>query len=201
MDYKLRSDSLSEFAPAFIKAQGEFSTVAKNRKGRFDYADIDALLSMALPIVTKHGFFISHATMYDKDAQKTLLHTTITHYSDQWIKSIAPLDMAQDSREIQQEFGKAKSYQARYAIKDLLCISVTDDQNDDDGDYQQQAPDTISDKQVALLRARTFGNEKLREAIFKKYNVTAFDHIKKRDVNDIIKVIDALNNKTESRNN
>ena len=86
-DYKLRSESLSEFAPAFIKAQGEFTTVGKNKDGRFKYADLDAIMAMAGPILVKHGFFVSHSTEANLD--RTLLHTTVMHTSDQWIKSIA----------------------------------------------------------------------------------------------------------------
>ena len=193
---KLRSDSLSEFAPAFIKAQSEFTNVGKNRDGRFKYADLDAIMKMAMPILSKNGFFVSHATQFDFESGKTVLITTVTHSSDQWIRSVAPIELSSDAREIQQEFGKAKSYQERYAIKSLLGITVADDPMDNDGDHQKSYQtstyhdDKITDKQVRLLKAKTIGKPEIRQAIFKKFGITSFEELDKRNVNPIIDIIE-----------
>ena len=195
---KLRSDSLSEFAPAFIKAQGEFTSVAKNREGRFKYADLDAIMSMAMPILCKHGFFVSHATEFDKDSFKTLLHTTVTHSSDQWIKSISPIEIPTEAREMQQEFGKAKSYQERYALKSILGITVADDPMDDDGDHQKRhqtstlSNEKITDKQVRLLKLKTMGRPEIKQIIFDRYKVTSFEELKKGSVNKILEAIEKI---------
>jgi hypothetical protein len=193
---KLRSDSLSEFAPAFIKAQSEFTNVGKNRDGRFKYADLDAIMKMAMPILSKHGFFVSHATQFDKESGKTLLHTTITHSSDQWIKSIAPIELSSDARELQQEFGKAKSYQERYALKSILGVTIADDPMDNDGGHQKSyqtstySDDKITDKQVALLKGKTLGRPEIRQAIFSKFNIRSFEELKRKDVSTILEIIE-----------
>lgn len=198
MSYSLRSESLSEFAPAFIKAKAEFSVIGKNRDGRFKYADLDAIMSMAEPILTKHGFFISHATSYDMSTGKTLIHTTLMHISDQWIKSIAPIDIPMDAREIQQEFGKAKSYQERYATKSILGITISNDPLDNDGEIHKAvitpsanwSEEKITDKQLAFLNMKMLGKTEIKQLLLKKFNIDNFADLKKRDVNTILEVLD-----------
>lgn len=200
MNHTLRSESLSEFSQAFIKAKTEFSSVHKNRDGRFKYADLDAIMSMAEPILIKHGLFIFHSTIYDFESGKTLLHTTLMHTSDQWIKSISPIETPQDAREIQQEFGKAKSYQERYATKSILGLTISNDPMDNDGEHHSKptqykpiqtfSDNKITEKQISMLNFKASSTPAIKQLILKRFNIKNFSELKKKDVNTILEIFE-----------
>jgi len=203
MDYKLRSDSLDEFAPALIKFQSEVDSIKKNRKGVHgsSYADFDALIKEVTPNMTKNDLSVYVGRSFCVATERILLHTTILHKSDQWIKSITPLRWDDEKekeekyrREINQKIGAATTYQKRYDLANLLGLSIVADNDDNDGQQKNysntQWSDKVTDKQISLLRAKTIGRPEIKNIILKKFGVSDFKDLKKKDVNTIIEILD-----------
>lgn len=198
MDYKLRSDSLSEFLPAFLNVQKELSSVHKNRSGRFNYADWNAVLKEALPLLLQNNIIVCINRAWSTEANSAIVLTTLYHISDQWISDVSPLYIDEsENRDINQKFGSSNTYQKRYGLINLLALSIIDDPLDSDSgkiETNNKSQDIITEKQLSLVRARTIGNQALRDAICKRYKVAKLEELKKNDVNDIIKLIEINTN-------
>ena len=124
---------------ALAKAQGEFKPVAKNRavqirmkEGgtyRFEYADLEQLISCTRPALAANGLAVVQRVTEDA------LTTDLLHAKGGRISSRTELPrMGQDPK----AYGAAITYLRRYAYSALLCLAADDDL-DEDG---QEAGDT-----------------------------------------------------------
>lgn len=122
------SESINEIAAALAAAQGEFKAVAKDKTAKagaysYKYADIADVLSMALPVLSKHKLALIQAT--DVDGGAIFLRTRIVHASGQWIESEYPVcDVRAGDH---QKMGGALTYARRYAASSLLGIASEED--------------------------------------------------------------------------
>jgi hypothetical protein len=127
MEYQNKSASIQELAKALCEFQKNIRDVQKDAHAhKHDYATLGAILALARPLWTEHGFSVlqlgvDHAT----EESIIVLETMLLHVSGQWISSrfrfkVPPLkNYAQDA-------GLIISYMRRYSLAALLGITQVD---------------------------------------------------------------------------
>ncbi len=122
---------MSELAKALAKAQSEFTPVIKDNtadtgKFSYQYADLATILSMALPILNKHGIFFNQGIKVADGKQR--IYTRLM---------LAEETLESDGVEIPpslgpQDFGKYHSYYRRYDACAMLGIAPEADTDAND---------------------------------------------------------------------
>jgi hypothetical protein len=149
------SPELNELAGALAAAQAEFVAIPKTDNNPFfksKYAGLPQVVSVASPILTKHGLSVSQHLGHD-DGGDTLA-TWLLHKSGQFICDTMRLHSAPaKGLSAVQGQGSATTYSRRYAYMAVLGL-VADD--DDDG---QSAPPPIT-KTVTVAPTGPLATEK-----------------------------------------
>ena len=112
------TDIISE---ALAKAQGELKQPKFNRSvnygaTKFNYADLNECLSVALPVLSKYGISLTQLEWGGE-------LITILQKQNQWLKSVTKLPQATKM----QDKGSALTYTKRYALSAMLGMSAEDD--------------------------------------------------------------------------
>lgn len=112
------TDIISE---ALAKAQSELKQPKFNRSvnygaTKFNYADLNECLSVALPVLGKHGISL---TQLEWNGELV----TILQKQNQWLKSVTRLPQVVKM----QDKGSALTYTKRYALTAMLGMSAEDD--------------------------------------------------------------------------
>lgn len=135
----IKSDSINELAGALAKAQGEFKPIPKNKVVDFEYngkrtyyryADLQDVISMTTPILSKCGLSIVQNTEYEN--KELVLITTLLHSSGQFISSKYPLRIFTKN----QEQGSELTYARRYTLSATLGVHS---EEDEDGNIANQS--------------------------------------------------------------
>jgi len=124
---QLQSEQINELAMAMAKMQGDLESAAKSSENPFfknKYADLATVWDVCRSPMSKNGLALMQQINYLND--KTVLVTTLTHASGQWMRSIAPIITAKQDA---QGMGAGITYMRRYAMCAMLGIT----QDDDDG--------------------------------------------------------------------
>jgi hypothetical protein len=130
---KYRSEDIAELAAAFAKAQGEYPIIRYNRESSMfqnEYTDLDLIMRLIRPVLSKHGLFFAQITKFDKSGI-TLLDSFLYHASGQWMKSQTRIVPSKDDKLVKiSETNTEKRIQAQT----LLNITVVDDLLDDNAE-------------------------------------------------------------------
>ena len=120
---------MSELTKALIAFHKDVDKIDKNARGNYGkFADLSNVLSTVTPALHANGLAITQTFLDDS------LVTTLHHISGETLNSTVKL-YVQDGRNITQEWGKAVTYQRRYAICSILGIVA-----DMDTDAEAEAP-------------------------------------------------------------
>ena len=124
-----KSESIKELATALSKLQGEIKDVTKNRKGRFEYADISAFFDVARPLLEKNGLAVTQ--LVSNSGDNISIETVLMHSSGEWISSAvaSPVYKGQSGNPLQ-DIGGVITYLKRYSFSALLCFDKTDEDDD-----------------------------------------------------------------------
>jgi hypothetical protein len=166
----MTSAEIGELAKALAAAQGEFPDIpklctakVKTRTGgeyTFKYADLDTILGLIRPILSRHGLAITIPTKVCKvelpptsngPAVWTLgMEATVILLHESGQKLVGePLQVPADPdalrRTYAQALGSAATYAERYAIEAALAIRAT--QDDDGNNASGNDADVTKDKQ------------------------------------------------------
>lgn len=128
----------SAFNVAFAEMQADIPTIRERaRTDKTTYATLEDIIGKVRPILSHHGFTISHRTEWpDKKTVKVV--GILTHRDGHARTSEFMADADQTgSKNAIQALGSSVSYGKRYTTKDLLCIVTTDE--DDDGQQSSLA--------------------------------------------------------------
>ena len=107
---------MSELTKALIQFHKDVDKIEKNARANYGkFADLSNVLSTVTPALLKNDLVIVQTFLEDS------LVTTLRHVSGEEISSVIKLFMC-EGRNITQEFGKACTYQRRYAICSILGI-------------------------------------------------------------------------------
>ena len=122
---------MSELTKALIGFHKAVDKIEKNARANYGkFADLANVLSTVTPALHANGLAITQTFLDDS------LITTLHHISGETLNSTVKL-YVQDGRNITQEWGKAVTYQRRYAICSILGIVA-----DMDTDAEAEAPAT-----------------------------------------------------------
>ena len=120
---------MSELTKALIGFHKAVDKIEKNARANYGkFADLANVLSTVTPALHANGLAITQTFLEDS------LVTTLHHISGETLNSTVKLYI-QDGRNITQEWGKAVTYQRRYAICSILGIVA-----DMDTDAESEAP-------------------------------------------------------------
>ena len=155
------SHSIENLIPALIAAQGELGgrvqKDAKNPHFRSDYSTLDAVLSLAVPILSRHQLWLTQEPRRVEGGVE--IETAIYHGSGEWI-AYEPVFMPA-SKVDAQGYGSAITYGRRYALLPVLSLAPADD---DGNAAAASAPQTIDEQTAAEIRQRleTLGVDQTR---------------------------------------
>lgn len=165
----IRSVEQNELAAAFAKAQGEFENAKFNKVNshfKQKYADADAILKVARPVLSKYGLSVTQEEITN-EMEQTYVITTLRHASGQYSQSKARLTLTKAGH---QEYGSAMTYLKRRTLSALLGIVGSED--DDDGELAESDYREAKDKGTAL-----FINEELNAKSYERINKTEYKEI------------------------
>ena len=107
---------MSELTKALIQFHKDVDKIEKNARANYGkFADLANVLSTVTPALLKNDLVITQEFFTES------LVTTLRHVSGEIISSTCNLAIAQ-GRNVTQEWGKAVTYQRRYAIVSLLGL-------------------------------------------------------------------------------
>lgn len=123
------SEKINDLTAALAKSQGEFTPVSYNRTSPWfaaEYCDLDNMLTMARPILSKHGLAIS---FYEEVDDMTVMHCVLRHVSGQWTSTRRRFVPNKDDLKA---IESAKNHIKRMQTMDILGITLKNDALDDD---------------------------------------------------------------------
>ena len=107
---------MSELTKALIQFHKDVDKIEKNARANYgNFADLANVLSTVTPALLKNGIVLTQTFLEDS------LVTTLRHVSGEEISSTCNLILS-EGRNKTQEWGKAVTYQRRYAICSILGI-------------------------------------------------------------------------------
>lgn len=131
-----QSDNVNELAAALSKAQGMMEAATANQENPFfksSYANLNDVWNVCRAPLSSNGLAILQAVGLFEDGYA--LHTTLTHSSGQWFRSVYPLKPVKPDP---QSFGACVTYARRFSLAALVGVSVTE--SDDDGNDAAARP-------------------------------------------------------------
>ncbi|MCP5099889.1 MAG: ERF family protein [Chloroflexi bacterium] len=112
---------------AISAVQGELKNPEKNKeadagKYKYKYADIGDVLEAVLPVLSRHGLYLTQPTQVIDN--NVWLRTVITHVKGDSVESVYPVCSINGNH---QAMGSALTYARRYALTSLIGVAAVDD--------------------------------------------------------------------------
>lgn len=136
------SESIKEISGALAKSQAEFGKIAKDANNPFfknQYATLASIISACLPALTSNGISVLQPVEPFHDSGAVVITTILLHSSGEWIRSKSEIKPTKTGP---QDIGSAITYNRRYALASMLCVSA---EEDDDGN---RASEKVDKKEV-----------------------------------------------------
>ena len=129
--------SLHQRLIQFHEQVGTIRKTATNPHFRSNYADINAVLSTIMPILTSVGIVLTQRTDI-LDSGSFILNTVVSSADDKEdaIVSCTPLLMPDKTNP--QKYGSALTYARRYALMCMFDLEAEDDDGNNASGYTQQ---------------------------------------------------------------
>ena len=130
----MASSTPKNLAEALIAFQASVPTIHENDKsfhGKF--ANLPGVLSTINPALRKSGLVVSQ--LPEEINGQPGLRTTLMHTSGEQVSSVTPLAVA-TGKNVTQEWGKAVTYQRRFALLAALNLAIGIEDQDADNDQQ-----------------------------------------------------------------
>lgn len=204
MEFIRRSENVENLVKALVAVQAEIEPVYKEEKTNGAYkkpqersyacAKLETILQAILPLLAKNNIALDQSDIVHEG--HLYLCTTITHISGEFKSSydyLYPIDFLAPNN--QQEAGKIKTYQCRYAIKNFLCIP-TPDRDIDDGQksnnkslYYGYKSENLNDnsnqkltaEQLQEIKLALDDNQDILDLTLKRLKLARLEDIKQAD--------------------
>lgn len=144
------------FDEAFARMQADLPVIVEHKKGdsgKWSYAPLEDIVQAVRPILSRHGFSLSHATEWP---EKTLVKVIgiLSHKQGHERRSefLSAADSS-GSKNAVQALGSASSYGRRYTTNDLLNIVTRSEDDDAKRTGQEEAADGY-DEWLDTLKAK-----------------------------------------------
>jgi len=187
--YRNRSKEIGKLVVALGKAKLEYGDREEVKAGiKIKYATFETILDAVEPALERHGLLLHQGTSVDGDY--TIIHTSITHSSDQWIASQIripsprrieeEIDETKEEKEYidtikgEKEFAASQTCHLRYAARTLLGIPSSEGNDSKDSTFlsTKTATTTLSSFRAGVIEKLLIGLPDVKERMLKKYNVT-----------------------------
>lgn len=187
------SEKVDKLIPALIAARKEIHAIGKDASGRFKYASLPAIINIVMPALLKHGLFLTQNEVWIGN-EVLVLATEIFEISGQFIRSTTRVNDLRfvDNKATMsniQNHGSNLTYLKRYAINNMLCLEIQED--DPDGPaapyvYAPKNDKTITENQVKLLQSKIKDRPKIEEFIVNKLGIDDIKMIPMNKFNEIL---------------
>jgi hypothetical protein len=190
--YPSTSSEVDKLMPALIAARKEIGAIGKDSAGRFKYASLPSIIGAVIPILLRHGLFLTQNEV-QLDGDVLVLATEIFESSGQFIRSTTRIndpyfyEQKQTMSNIQNH-GSTLTYLKRYAINNMLCLEIQEDDPDDTPRYVSEK--VITDSQLRLLESKLKLKPDLQKPILTKLGIDELKNIPIARFNDILVWID-----------
>lgn len=121
-----RSATISEFATAFSKAQGQMVNASKSADNSFfnkAYADLAAIVDAIKKPLADNGLCYVQTTDISREGE-VIVETTLLHNSGEWISSLLAMRPVKTDP---QGIGSCLTYARRYALQTIMGLAAEDD--------------------------------------------------------------------------
>ena len=193
---EFQSADIDQLMLALMDAHKEFGVVInKDRKGhKGTYASLPCVLESIHKMCSRHGLILTQASRIING--QLALETILRHpKSKQWIACQSLLTPNPDASSADQAWGGSNTYHRRYDAMMLMGIFAEDDPADNDGttDAAMLAkPQTISEKQYALLMAKINGDEALKIKLLSMLKIAKLSDLQWKDFNKVLKYVEQV---------
>jgi hypothetical protein len=181
-----------EFPPITMSKKSFVGTDKKTGKPEFvDYASLEDILNGVEAILDKHGVTIDFSTAFI-DGQHCSV-TTLQHDSEQWMCSVYAMD-SEGGRSAQQARGISYTYANRYTLKNMLCLKMSDETDNNGTPYEKKEP--VPKTPLQNLWAKLYEVEDIEhrnqfmDIIQKKYNIKKINEIQVKFIPEAIALVD-----------
>lgn len=166
----MRHNAEAAFNQAFVKLQKDIPAIRESKagdSGKWHYAPLEDIVNVVRPILSRHGFTLSHKTEFP-DPKSVKVIGILTHEQGHARQSefLSAADPSGSKNAIQ-ALGSSVSYGKRYTVKDLLLI-VTSEEDDDGASSERhkvgEAPAGYEDWQINMESVADEGWPKLSGA-------------------------------------
>lgn len=190
-------DQRAEFNKALCAFQAERQMIGEtsiNTHTKRRYASYSDFVLAIKESLSRHGLSINHSTKFENGIE--IMVTTLRHNSGYQETSEFPLYVS--DRNNQQQWGSARTYCKKYALREMLGL-VSGESEDDDGEStvrsNNAAPATqlkgcINEKQLGLLRYKLQGDKEHEQAILKSLKITDLKYIPFNRFNEVLESCD-----------
>lgn len=179
-------------ASALCKAQSEFTPAAQsgyNPHFKSSFSTMTDLIRATRPALKKYGIAVSQ---YPSLLEGVHVLVTVIKFDNDEEQSITPIVL--DKPSDMQAFGKACSYITRYVYKMMLGIEAADECEDDGnasaGITKESAPsDSISEKQLGLLRMLLKEQPNRESALLLHYKIDDLSKLSWKYMNEVVSAL------------
>lgn len=130
------SEKTDQICAALAKAQGEFQTIVSNRTNNYlfrQYSDLDIIMKTIRAALSNNGLSITFQQKIEDE--KTILVTRLRHESSQFFET--RVRIIPSKNDIQTYASNLKAMK-RHSLMAILNITIQDDIDDDDGEYDMK---------------------------------------------------------------
>ena len=178
-----------------IAAEADYGSVVADDGGNWgSFASLDAIRDVTKLALAKNGLRFDQGPAWHEGT--VFMVSSLNHTSGQWKRWYMPIYIAENARDHNQAWGASQSYQRRYSAYGILGLGKGDDndpESTNDGRVHAQSKpgsNTISEKQVALLKARINGNAELESIICKGFKIATLAQLPWNNMKDVIALLD-----------
>ena len=121
-----RSESISKFAAAFVKAQSAMGNAVKGSANPFfksKFADLNAIREACTPVLNENGISVMQPTTVVDG--KHYIETILLHESGEYLSGLYEIVVAKANDP--QSLGAAISYARRYGLQSMVSLGAEDD--------------------------------------------------------------------------
>lgn len=193
----LQSTEIDKLTQAFVEARKGFKFVKEDSKANYgSFVSLEEIKYATNESLLANGLSLTQGRTIVEGA--ICLVTRLTHTSGQWIASYVPLVIPEMAKDINQEYGKAMSYQRRYELYGLFSIkgeendpdSVRDDQSRPTASPGKSVPSSdsncISEKQYGMLKAILNGDADREAKICAHYKIESLAQLPWKHMQEVV---------------
>lgn len=188
-----KSESITKLASALIGFNSEVSKIAKDASNPFHknkYATLDQIIDEVRPILNKNKLAVMQNVSGEEGTMT--VKTLLLHESGEWMESTGTtLKLAKNDP---QGAGAGITYARRYDLCAFLSLNTGDDDDGNSASGINVKKDSITQKQVGVLKVKALEFAKLRgqelEAVYEAMKIKDITQLTAKQADAAIKKLE-----------